>query len=616
MNEQDIHKTTFRTHEGHYEFLVMPFGLTNALSTFQSLMNTVFKEFLRKFVLVFFDDILVYSKSLQEHVEHMDQVLTTMKKHSLFAKLSKCTFVTNSVEYLGHIISNKGIYIDKSKIQTMQDWLIPNTLKQLRGFLGLTGYYKRFIKNYALLSQPLTALLKKNDFQWSDEAQKSFVILKQAMLQAPVLALPDFYKTFVVETYASGKGIGAVLQQDGHPIAYLSKTLSPKHQALSTYEKEFMVVLMALESYKKGSENIVADAFSRVSGGTELNSLVLTSIVSDILQQVDGLLRRKDKIVVGNVVQLKNTIINYYNSDATGGHSGTTVTVQRLKSLFYYKGMHKMVKQFIRECLPSSHNKIVIMVVVDRLSKYAHFMALQHPFTASIIAQVFLDNVYKLHGLPESIISERDKVFLSHFWQSLFKVLKVQLKLSTAYHPRTDGHTEVVNRCLECYLICMTNEKPKEWVQWLALAEFLYNTNFHIAIQTTPFETFHRQVTIRQGQQNKLSSKYYGPFMIVEKVGAMAYKLDLPDNSQVYHVFHVSQLKLCKGSSNKMGMLPHGGPNGLIVVEPIAILDRMMTKVNNKVAVYVLVKWSHHTDEDATWELYSDLLYRFSDFKE
>ncbi|GJS94075.1 putative mitochondrial protein [Tanacetum coccineum] len=327
MNEQDIHKTTFRTHEGHYEFLVMPFGLTNAPSTFQSLMNIVFKEFLRKFVLVFFDDILVYNKNLQEHVEHMDQVLTTMKKHSLFAKLS-------------------------NKIQAMQDWPIPKTLKQLRGFLGLTGYYRRFIKNYALLSQPLTTLLNKNAFPWSDEAQKSFVVLKQAMLQAPVLAfqapvlaLPAYHKTFMVETNASGKGIGVVLQQDGHPIAYLSKTLSPKHQALSTYEKEFMAMLMALDWWR---------------GGTELNSLVLTSIASDLLQQVkdswindsvlqaliqqlknksyvgykyswvDGILRRKDKILVGNVVQLKNTIINYYHSDATSGNSGTTVTVQRL----------------------------------------------------------------------------------------------------------------------------------------------------------------------------------------------------------------------------------------------------------------------------------------------
>ncbi|GKD58973.1 putative mitochondrial protein [Tanacetum coccineum] len=151
-------------------------------------MNSVFKEFLRKFMLVLFDDILVYNKSLQEHVGHMEQVLAVIKKHSLFAILASA----------------------------MQDWPIPQTIKKLRGFLGLTIYYRRFIKNYAIISQPLTALLKKT-FQWNEDAQKSFAVLKQAMLQAPALALLDFQKTFVVKTDASGKGIAAALQQDGHP---------------------------------------------------------------------------------------------------------------------------------------------------------------------------------------------------------------------------------------------------------------------------------------------------------------------------------------------------------------------------------------------------------------
>ncbi|GKE74658.1 retrotransposable element Tf2 [Tanacetum coccineum] len=133
------------------------------------------------------------------------------------------------------------------------------------------------------------------------------------------------------------------------------------------------------------------------------------------------------------------------------------------------------------------------MVVVDRLSKYAYFMSLSHPFNASQVAQVFLDGVYKLHGLPESIVSDKDKVFLSTFWKSLFSSLKVKLKLSTAYHPQTDGQTEVMNRCLGCYLRCMCGEKPKEWVRWLPFAEFWYNTNFHSAINTTHYEAVYCQ---------------------------------------------------------------------------------------------------------------------------
>jgi hypothetical protein len=250
VREEDVHKTAFRTHEGHYEFLVMPFGLMNAPSTFQSLMNEVFRTMLRKFVLVFFDDILVYSKDWNSHMIHLDEVLQTLEEHGLVANRKKCLFAQPSVDYLGHVINRRGVAVDPSKIESVMKWPTPKNVKGVRGFLGLTGYYRKFIKDYGKVARPLTDLTKKDAFHWNAEAQKAFEMLKEKLTTAPVLALPDFSQEFTIECDASGVGIGAILMQNKRPVAYFSKALGVRNMTKSAYEKELMAVVLAIQHWR------------------------------------------------------------------------------------------------------------------------------------------------------------------------------------------------------------------------------------------------------------------------------------------------------------------------------------------------------------------------------
>lgn len=495
---------------------------------------------------------------------------------------------------------------DPAKIKAVAEWPKPKNLKQLRGFLGLAGYYRRFVRHFGAIAAPLHALTKKEAFVWCELAQEGFENLKKALCQAPVLVLPLFDKTFVVETDACGQGIGAVLMQEGHPVAYISRQLKGKQLHLSIYEKELLAVIFAVRKwrhyllqdhfiiktdqrslkylleqrlntpiqqqwlpkllefdyeiqYKEGKENLVADALSRVEGAEILHmsmsvadcdlmkeiqagyetDTVLKNLIAELVKSpgskkhytwVQGVLRRKSKIVVPMIITLRDTILEWLHGSGIGGHAGRDVTHQKVKGIFYWKGMAKNIQAYIRSCsicqqcksdnaaspgllqplpipdsiwsdvsmdfiegLPESAGKSVIMVVVDRLSKAAHFIALAHPYSAFSVAQAYLDNVFKLHGCPNSIVSDRDKVFTSAFWQEFFALQGVSLKMSSAYHPQSDGQTEVVNRCLETYLRCMCHAKPLLWSKWLALAEYWYNTNFHTATRLTPFEAVYGQ---------------------------------------------------------------------------------------------------------------------------
>ncbi|GJV86953.1 reverse transcriptase [Tanacetum coccineum] len=325
---------------------------------------------------------------------------------------------------------------------------------------------------------------------------------------------------FIVETDASGVGLGAVLQQDGHPIAYISKSLAPKHQAFSTYEKEFLVVLGGFNyevMYKRGIYNAAADALSR------MEDTIITDLQKGETRKqytlYNNQLLRKGKLVVGRNESLRKDLLSYFHDGAIGAH----------------------------------------------------------PFTALQVAQVFLDQVCKLHGVPESIVSDSDK-------------------------------TEVASRCPEGYLRCMTGEHPKDWFKWIPLAELWYNSNYHSAIDTTPFEALY-------GQSPPVHVPFFGT-AILAKVGTIAYKLKLRTESQIHDVFHVSQLKKVHENHHLEvpAVLPQVNKEGLLEVTPLKLLDIKIVKRNNVVVVYGLVQWSNGDPQDATWELLEYVYKKFSLF--
>ncbi|WVZ96857.1 hypothetical protein U9M48_042440 [Paspalum notatum var. saurae] len=324
---------------------------------------------------------------------------------------------------------------------------------------------------------------------------------------------------------------------------------------------------------------------------------------------------------------VQNKIMAALHSNALDGHFGALVTYIRVKKLFAWPKLKKDVYQFVAQCaifqqtkverlsldfiegLPTSKHYNCIMVVVDKFSKYAHFIALAHPFTAFQVALLYMDNVFKLHGIPEAIISDRDRIFTSHLWQELFKLTKTELRMSTSYRPQSDGQTERVNQCLEGYLRCFVHSCPSHWKSWLSLAEYWYNTCYHSSLNKTPFEVGdsvylklqpYVQNSIATGAYHKLSFRYFGPYKVLARIGSVAYRLDLPASSAVHPVFHNTLVSTD---------LPDTCIDGFRV--PVQILDRRLKNHNNRLVSEVLVKWSSWSVSMATWELEDELKLQF-----
>ena len=251
IREEDIPKTSFRTRYGHFEYTVMPFGLTNAPAVFMDLMHRVFRPYLDQFVIVFIDDILIYSRTPEEHERHLTIVLQTLREHKLYAKMSKCEFWMKEVKFLGHVELEQGVAVDPAKIEAVMKWEPPKNVTEVRSFLGLAGYYRRFVEGFTKLAMPMTRLTKKGEkFLWTPECELVFHILKEKLTMDPVLIIPKSGEEYEVYTDASLQGLGCVLMQGGKVVAYGSRQLKTHEQNYPTHDLELAVVAFALKLWR------------------------------------------------------------------------------------------------------------------------------------------------------------------------------------------------------------------------------------------------------------------------------------------------------------------------------------------------------------------------------
>uniref|UniRef100_A0A2N9IE13 Integrase catalytic domain-containing protein n=1 Tax=Fagus sylvatica TaxID=28930 RepID=A0A2N9IE13_FAGSY len=451
VKEEDIPKTAFRTRYGHYEFLVMPFGLTNAPAVFMDLMNRVFHEYLDRM----------------------------------------------------------GITVDPSKIEAVVNWVRPTNVSEVRSFLGLAGYYRRFVEGFSCIATPLTRLTRKNaKFEWTNECERSFQELKQRLVSAPVLTIPSSSSGFVIYSDASHKGLGCVLMQHGKVVAYASRQLKSYEQNYPTHDLELAAVVFALKIWRHYLYGERCEIY------TDHKSLKYISTQKELnMRQRRWLELIKDYDCSINYHPGKANVVADALSRKSYGFSAALLTTQkhiindleRLGVEWNTKGPqgccnHCLIPEWKWEnismdfvCgLPrTSKNHDAIWVVVDRLTKSAHFIPIRMNYSLDKLAELYVNEIVRLHGVPVSIVSDRDPRFTSRFWGSLQKALGTKLNFSTAFHPQTDGQSERTIQILEDMLRACVLDFKGSWIDHLTLVEFAYNNSYQASIEMAPYEALY-----------------------------------------------------------------------------------------------------------------------------
>ena len=505
-------------------------------------------------------------------------------------------FCTDRVAFLGYVVTPQGIEVDGAKIDAIRSWPTPQTITQVRSFLGLAGFYRRFVRDFSTIAAPLHELMKKGvSFHWGPAQDQAFDTLKARLTSAPLLQLPDFGKTFELECDASGVGIGGLLMQGGKHVAYFSEKLNGPTLNYSMYDKEFYALVRSLETWqhylwpkefiihsdheslkylrmqnklnrrhakwvefiesfpyiikhKKGKDNVIADALSRrytmlsqldcrifglesIKGQYELDAAFKDVILNCKEGRAwnkyvlnDGYLFRANRLCIP-VGSVRLLLLQEAHGGGLMGHFGATKTLDVLANHFFWPQMRRDVQRFVSRCttcqkakshlnphglymplpVPSipwadismdfvlglprtKRGRDSVFVVVDRFSKMAHFIPCHKSDDDVHIADLFFQEIVRLHGMPSTIVSDRDAKFLSHFWRTLWNKLGTKLLFSTTCHPQTDGQTEVVNRTLGTMLRAVLKKNLKMWEECLPHVEFAYNRATHSTTKVSPFQ--------------------------------------------------------------------------------------------------------------------------------
>ncbi|GJW15213.1 putative reverse transcriptase domain-containing protein [Tanacetum coccineum] len=633
----DIPKDCVLTRTRHtLEFTVMPFRLTNAPAVFMDLLNRVRKPYLEKFVIVFIDDILIYLKTKEDHEVHLKLVLELLKKEMLYAKFLKYEFWLQEVHFLGHVVNHNGIHVDPSKIEA-----------------------------------------KNKKYEWGAEQEEAFQTLKDYLCNAPILSILDGIKDFVVYCDAPNQGLGCVLMQRG------KKELNMRQrrwiELFNDYKCEIRyhpgkanVVADALSRKERVKPKHVRAMAMTIKSGVKSMILVAQSEAfkeenapAERLHRLDQQMERKeyeslyfmDRIWVSLVGGVRTIIMDEAHKTRYSVHPGADKMYHDLWDMYWWPGMKRDITTYVSKCLTclkvkaehqrpsgllqqleipgwkwdnitmyfitklprSKSGHDTIWVVVDRLTKSTHFLAIHEDYSMEKLARLYIDKIVARHGVPASIILDRDGRFTSRFWQTLQKALWTRLDMSMVYHPQTVGQSERTIQTLEDMLRACVIDFGGSWDIHLSLAEFSYNNSYHMSIRCAPFEALYGRkcrspvlwAEIRESRliRPELVQETTDKVVLIkEKLevgGHVAYRLRLLEElSSVHDTFHVSNLKKCLADTNLHVPLDEIKIDKTLcfVEEPIEITDHEVKSLKCSKIPIVKVRWNSKRGPEFTWE--------------